>query len=150
MFWNIFYDLCISKGTKPNPVAKELGISSATITKWKNGSMPQSRTAKKIADYFDVSVDYLLGNADTLNNKKAMIFQNNDFTDSEIRLIHAYRAQPELQKAVDKLLGIDDTNGIYVYTAAHSDDRQHDAIIRMDKDDWNKIKNAPQTDDTLL
>ena len=61
MFWERFYNLCIEKGTKPNPVCKELGFSSATATHWKAGQQPGSDALNKIAQYFDVSVDYLLG-----------------------------------------------------------------------------------------
>lgn len=64
MFWERFNTLCFENNTKPNPVAKELGISSGIITKWKNGSLPNSDTLLKIADYFNVSVDYLLGRSD--------------------------------------------------------------------------------------
>lgn len=60
-FWDQFYTLCQSRGTKPNPVAKELGFSSATVTQWKNGSIPSSKSVSKIAEYFNVSTDYLLG-----------------------------------------------------------------------------------------
>lgn len=61
-FWEQFYNLCQINGTKPNPVAKELGFSSATVTQWKNGSVPSSKSVSKIAEYFNVSTDYLLGN----------------------------------------------------------------------------------------
>ena len=62
MFWDRFYELCCSKNTKPNPVAKELGISSAVLTKWKNGiSYPNGEFLIKIAKYFNVTTDYLLG-----------------------------------------------------------------------------------------
>lgn len=61
MFWDRFVELCEKKGCKPNTVAKALGLSSATATKWKRGSAPNSATAYKIANYFGVSVDYLLG-----------------------------------------------------------------------------------------
>ena len=62
-FWDIFYQLCTENNTKPNPVAKELGFSSATCTQWKNGSVPSSASLSKIADYFGVTTDYLLGNS---------------------------------------------------------------------------------------
>lgn len=62
MFWQKFYDLCISKGTKPNPVGKQLGVASSTITQWKQGALPSSEILLKIAEYFGVSIDYLLGN----------------------------------------------------------------------------------------
>ena len=64
MFWNRFYELCLKKGTKPNPLAKELGISSGVITKWKSGGTPGGEMLSKIADYLDCSVDYLLGRTD--------------------------------------------------------------------------------------
>lgn len=60
MFWKNFIDLCNKKNVKPNPVAHELGISSGSITAWKNGRVPSSTTLQKLADYFGVSTEYLL------------------------------------------------------------------------------------------
>lgn len=61
-FWNIFLDLCNKKGKSPNGVAKELGISSGSITWWKKGERnPGASALKKISEYFNVSVGYLLG-----------------------------------------------------------------------------------------
>lgn len=64
MFWENFYGLCHSKQMSPNGVAKEIGISSGAITAWKQGKVPHHDTLIKIANYFGVSVDYLLGNAE--------------------------------------------------------------------------------------
>ena len=61
MFWDSFANLCREGGKTPNAVAKELNISSGSITAWKNGTEPRSGTVKKIADYFGVSVSDLLG-----------------------------------------------------------------------------------------
>ena len=61
MFWNIFVSLCVKHNTKPNPVAKALGLSSGSVTKWKNGATPNATALHKLADYFGVTVDYLLG-----------------------------------------------------------------------------------------
>ncbi len=61
MFWDRFYNLCLKHGTKPNPLGKEISISSGIITKWKNeNTLPNGETLIKIADYFDCSIDYLL------------------------------------------------------------------------------------------
>lgn len=64
MFWERFVQLCAERNTKPNPVAKELGISSGAVTNWKNGAVPQSATLKRIADYFGTTVAYLTGVVD--------------------------------------------------------------------------------------
>ncbi len=65
MFWNVLYKLCEKNSTKPYIVAKEIGVSNSVCTKWKNGSIPNGETLLKLSNYFDVSVDYLLGRADT-------------------------------------------------------------------------------------
>lgn len=72
MFWDCFYMLCEKAGIKPNPLARDLGISSGSITKWKNGGIPNGETLIKIADYFGCSVDYLLGRED----KKTLTVSN--------------------------------------------------------------------------
>ena len=64
-FWNRFLEECNRKEMKPNPVANEIGISSATITKWRNGAVPSTALLNKAASYFEVSVEYLIGNTNT-------------------------------------------------------------------------------------
>jgi phage repressor protein C with HTH and peptisase S24 domain len=62
MFWENFSNLCNKNGITPNVVTKKLGLSSGTASFWKQGKVPHHSTLIKIADYFNVSVDYLLGN----------------------------------------------------------------------------------------
>ena len=64
MFWERFTLLCSERKMKPNRVAAEIGISSASVTKWKRGSIPNSESLGKIAEFFCVSIDYLLGKTD--------------------------------------------------------------------------------------
>lgn len=44
-------------------VERKIGISNGQIRRWDNVS-PKSETLNKVADYFDVSTDYLLGRTD--------------------------------------------------------------------------------------
>ncbi|MCD7740699.1 MAG: helix-turn-helix domain-containing protein [Ruminococcus sp.] len=60
MFWEKCQKLCEYNNQKMRDVAKNLNISSATITKWKNGTTPNPKYVNEIANYFGVSVDYLL------------------------------------------------------------------------------------------
>ena len=87
LFWERFYDLCIKCGKKPNPVGKEIGVSSGAITKWKNGTVPPAEVLIKISDYFGVSTDYLLGRAE----KQQIAPTETDESDSnKQRLLHNY------------------------------------------------------------
>ena len=62
MFYYKFKQMCDSKGVSCNKAALDIGLSNATPTKWKKtGATPSGETLSKIADYFGVSVGYLLG-----------------------------------------------------------------------------------------
>ena len=61
MFWDNFVRLCNQAGKYPNTVAAEVGVkSTGTVTGWKNGANPRQTVLLKLADYFGVTVDYLL------------------------------------------------------------------------------------------
>lgn len=70
MFWENYLQLCNKVGKSANAVAAEIGFkSSGTVTGWKDGKIPYERNLKKIADYFGVTVDDLIGD-DSAQQKK--------------------------------------------------------------------------------
>ena len=69
MFYNRLKQLCKSKNTSITAVLKALHISTSKGTAWKNGSAPSSEIVIKLAEYFDVSTDFLLGLSDELHRK---------------------------------------------------------------------------------
>ena len=73
MFFDKYTELCKRKGKTPTGVAIELNVSRATVNYWKNGNVPKQDTLIKIANYFGVSVDYLLGNINIENPLKSSI-----------------------------------------------------------------------------
>ena len=64
MFWNIFLNLCAKNSTNPSAGCKNLGLSNATATHWKQGSQPNSATLAKLADYFNVTIEYFIKEPD--------------------------------------------------------------------------------------
>lgn len=59
--YKIFEKLLLERGVTAYQVSKATGISTGSLTDWKKGrSQPKVDKLQKIADYFDVSVDYLL------------------------------------------------------------------------------------------
>lgn len=90
---------------------KELGFSNGSISKWKT-SMPKPERLQKIADYFGVTVDYLMtGNESDgkvryyTNDETASIAQD-IFENKELRLLFdaAKDAQPEDLQTVHQML----------------------------------------------
>lgn len=100
-FWKRFYDLCISKGTKPNTVAKELGFSSAVCTQWKKGvQKPSAKKVSMLAEYFGVSTDYLLGND---ASDRPCTFAGRELTKDESFLLSLYSKIPPQEQ--QRLIG---------------------------------------------
>lgn len=64
MFKENFVRLCNQHGESPTVVCKKIGITSSAFSKWTDESIPRQATLMRIADYFGVSVSYLLGVAD--------------------------------------------------------------------------------------
>lgn len=52
--------LCEERKTNITKVERECGLANATIRRWENAS-PTAENLSKVADYFGVSVDFLLG-----------------------------------------------------------------------------------------
>jgi repressor LexA len=65
MDYSAFEHLLKMNNTTVYRVSKETGIAASTFTDWKNGrSCPKADKLRRIADFFDVTLDELLG-ADT-------------------------------------------------------------------------------------
>ena len=81
-FYSNFLSMCNSIGKTPSKVVTEVGLKKSAVTRWKAGGNPTDATTQKIADYFGVSVDYLLGN----ETEKAPTLTKKDERDIERRL----------------------------------------------------------------
>lgn len=83
MFYDVYADLCRQNKKKPSAVAEELGINKSNVSNWKNnGYTPRGDALQRIADYFNVSTDYLLGVED---KEKAPAKGERNVTDDDIK-----------------------------------------------------------------
>ena len=70
MFFELYEKLCKEKGLTPTGASIAIGFSKGTVSYWRKkytegvDIKPDSKTAERIADFFGVSVDYLLGRSD--------------------------------------------------------------------------------------
>ena len=58
-FYERFEELRKEKGISQGKLEKELGFSNGSVSKWKN-STPTHERLQTVANYFNVSVEYLL------------------------------------------------------------------------------------------
>lgn len=59
MVYQKIRQLCTERKTNISKVERECGLANATIRRWETSS-PNADSLIKVADYFGVSVDYLL------------------------------------------------------------------------------------------
>lgn len=78
--------LCGQKNKAPSAVAKELGLSSGTISAWKRGVIPKQKTLQAVAEYFGVSVWTLLG-----DNEQPEVTDSTSSVREEMRDSYGFR-----------------------------------------------------------
>ncbi len=98
--------LMMSHGMKKVDFAKAVGVSSGNLSDWSNGrSQPSVDKLIKIADYFNVSLDYLVGrDADYPSlspdaNELCRIYENLDAEGRTIVLGQAYLQKQRMAQA---------------------------------------------------
>ena len=82
-------------------LAKLLGITQQAVAKWETGKAePDNETLKKLADYFHVSTDYILGHNTTAEDMKAILMQPKEDKPSPVKqMLDLYhKLTPEKKK----------------------------------------------------
>ena len=122
MGYDVFEKLCNSRGVTPYRVAKETGVSTSTLSSWKTGRYtPKQDKLQKIADYFGVTTEYLLGvpNLGPQNgtgwyiNKETAKAAQEVFDDPDLRILFdaARDSRPEdIRMAAEMLRRLKRTN----------------------------------------
>lgn len=57
----IIKSLCDEKGITNAELERTLDLANGSVARWIKGAAPNSTALEKVADYFKVSADYLLG-----------------------------------------------------------------------------------------
>ena len=71
------------KNLRQIDLASSLGLAQTTIANYEQGTrFPNEKTLSQIADFFNVSLDYLLGRSDTLVNNEDITYQQSDINEN--------------------------------------------------------------------
>lgn len=94
-------DLCAERGIKGGRLCVEIGISKSTLTDLKSGKNQtiSTKTAQKIADYFGVSFDRVIGGVET---KKAPSEDGEDLA----HYLQDLRERPETRALLEASRGM--------------------------------------------
>lgn len=156
--YEIFEKLLTEKKVKPIDVSRATGISASTLSDWKKGkSTPKADKLQKIADYFNISLEYLTTGKEKDNNldsnfdneimqiAKKIANNKNLFTLFNI----AQNATPkainnatnELKMTIQSENQLDSTT-LYTYTPDDSDDPNEQNILDVIADNIEKYSHS--------
>ena len=77
--YEIYCRLREAKGVKDSDVVKATGITKSTFSDWKSGrSKPKNEKLQKIADYFGVTVDYLMTGENSAEKKESVLNERDE------------------------------------------------------------------------
>lgn len=93
MFYERLALLCKEKQISLTKLIEELGMSNGNLSKWKGGNVPKGTTLSRIAKYFGVSTDYLLGNSDVKESLDEQLSGIDFALSGEIRKLSASEKQ---------------------------------------------------------
>ena len=86
-------------GITQKQLAEAIGVSQQSINKYENHSVePDIDTMVRIADYFDTSVDYLIGNS--LVRRRIESVSHYDLNQEEEQLLLGYRQLTKKQRRI--------------------------------------------------
>jgi len=105
------------KQVSQDDVSKFLGVERTTYTSYESGRSRPVRVLNKLAEYYNVSIDYLLGLADLPLPKEVNI---NTLSDTEKQLIFGFRSLNNAGK--EKIISyLSDISNIQSYTIGNED-----------------------------
>ncbi len=110
--YEVFEQLLQKYGVTSYKVAKEAGVTQTALSNWKSGrSTPTTKTLQKIADYFGVTIDYIMTGKD-------------DSAKSEIKQELTARDERDIAKDLDRIMGEirKDDDGPLYYNGVEIDD----------------------------
>ena len=110
MFYENFLKLCQDNGISVYKATKDMGIGQSTATRWKQGTAsPNAATLQKIADYFNVPVDYLLTgetkkSPDTMSEDEEMMGYLNELKNNPGMRILFSKAKGATKEDLEKVV----------------------------------------------
>lgn len=126
-------------------LGKIIGQTKSNISKYERGELePNLQTLSELSEIFDVSLDYLIGKSNIRKLPSNVCNENNELSEQEMVVIQAYRLQPDLQFAIQKLLGIE---GEIKSTQKKDKDMEiaNEIMDHAEEDFKNLLKSSSQT-----
>ena len=132
---NRLAELRKEKNLSMKETAVRLHLPYTTYVSYEKGDRePNSEVLIKLADFYNTTVDFILGVSKST--------QNNDLnlSNHEKKLVISYREHPEMQLSVDRLLGIEEEKVHIIPIAARNGNNKP---LKLTDSELEALKNLP-------
>ncbi len=143
---SVLKNLRTKSGLTAEEVGNLIGKSGKTVNGWENGrSQPDAELLLQLCDIYKVNniLDTFIENRQSI---KPLVVKDTILTTHEKEVITAYRSKPEMQQAVDRLLGVEESKVVgQVFRAACNG--KNPEYITLTDEQRKKLEEAPSTDE---
>ena len=125
-------------------LARYLKTSPSTVKGWiREGRVPAADVILPICDFLGVSPIWMLSDDESAIRQKG---SKEELSKLEKSLLSAYSQKPEMQEAVNRILGIydeeSDSEYVYVLQASDSCKNVESGVVKMLRSDVEKLRTA--------
>jgi len=135
------------RGTTITALARDLGITRQAVSQYADGTgQPNADKLKRIADYFDVSADWLLGRAGgvkSLNSDIVAVGKYTGLSESAIEFLHSIQGQEKQLDVISAIISDDNFPIVIKYILEIID-----AKIESELDKWGVVNHGDEVEKT--
>ena len=99
-FLKNFEELCESHHESCRAVLIKTGIAKSAIANWRKGSLPNVVTLNKIAEYFNVPINVLVG----MDDEGIVDYNLSPLSDDDARMLRSFAKASDIDKQVIRLI----------------------------------------------
>ena len=100
MFYKKLERIYLENDISVRQVATKIALSPQSALGWKNGSQPSPATIKKLAEYFNVNIEYFLDSVNTADHGSIA------FSDSNNNFFTQTQEHPQLGEIEEEILSL--------------------------------------------
>ena len=135
MFFDNLKVACAKKGTSPTSLLKSLGMSTSSVTSWKNGVSPSIGTVYKLAEALEVNPKLLLDGYEARFNDYAEGYTDAIDDDMEWERTHTKKApaltekdERDIAKDLERIMTQLETEGDLMFDGDPMSDEARESI----------------------
>ncbi|MCI8332647.1 MAG: helix-turn-helix transcriptional regulator [Clostridiales bacterium] len=132
----------IELGLTMKEVANAVGVSEATVSRWESGEIANMKRSRiySLSKILKISPIQIMQSDDRAIMPK--ILDKDFISQHEYKIVDAYRSKPDMQQAVDTLLGVQREQNLHIVRKAARNGKYE--VFTLTDEEYNQMKAADE------